>query len=319
MSGFVSTLLAHHDELDADCAAVRCSSASRSRPARLSGLIDELLMLSKLEAGVVAATRSRSASSRCSNRCVESQRDPRPSPSSALPSSASRPTTTCSCARSGSSSKTLLKYAGATELRGSRGSIEVVDHGPGIRADAEVKVFERFTRDTDQDDGAGHGCRPSDGADAARRGRCRPRARGHGRRRRAHGRQVLGLRHGSARMLARLRPTQADERLSCSAWRLRSVSAARCPPEASAPVAASPPSRPPRPRAKCQPWPCWQPSATSAARWSAASTPSAMAWSPSESASRRIACTSAVSSSLRPSPEVNERSIFSTSTGSCCR
>jgi signal transduction histidine kinase len=43
-----------------------------------------------------------------------------------------------------------LKYAGAAELHGAHGVIEVVDHGPGIRADARVKVFERFTRDTDQ-------------------------------------------------------------------------------------------------------------------------------------------------------------------------
>jgi K+-sensing histidine kinase KdpD len=43
-----------------------------------------------------------------------------------------------------------LKYAGAAELRATEGVIEVIDHGPGIRSDAKTKVFERFTRDTDQ-------------------------------------------------------------------------------------------------------------------------------------------------------------------------
>jgi K+-sensing histidine kinase KdpD len=43
-----------------------------------------------------------------------------------------------------------LKYAGAAELRAAPGVIEIVDHGPGIRDDAKAKVFERFTRDTDQ-------------------------------------------------------------------------------------------------------------------------------------------------------------------------
>jgi signal transduction histidine kinase len=43
-----------------------------------------------------------------------------------------------------------LKYAGSCELRARRGVIEVVDHGPGIRDDAKTKVFERFTRATEQ-------------------------------------------------------------------------------------------------------------------------------------------------------------------------
>jgi two-component system sensor histidine kinase KdpD len=43
-----------------------------------------------------------------------------------------------------------IKYAGNAELIGSSTSIEVVDHGPGIREDAKQRVFERFTRDTDQ-------------------------------------------------------------------------------------------------------------------------------------------------------------------------
>src|SRR3954468_22954567 len=60
MSGFVSTLLAHHDELDPD-ARRQMLERVEVATARLSGLIDELLMLSKLEAGVVAANRERVA------------------------------------------------------------------------------------------------------------------------------------------------------------------------------------------------------------------------------------------------------------------
>jgi K+-sensing histidine kinase KdpD len=149
MSGFVSTLLAHHDELDG---ASRRQMLERVEvaTARLSGLIDELLMLSKLEAGVVAAAREKV---RLLSVLDQVRRE------SARPDSV---TIACGDDVEIDTDANLLvralgflvdnsiKYAGNAELIGSTTSIEVVDHGPGIREDAKQRVFERFTRDTDQ-------------------------------------------------------------------------------------------------------------------------------------------------------------------------
>ena len=149
MSGFVSTLLAHHDELDG---AARKQMLERVEvaTARLSGLIDELLMLSKLEAGVVAASRERVA---LRDVLEQVQRE------SAMPDAV---TIDCDPGVEAFTDANLLlralgflvdnslKYAGSAELRGSHGTIEVLDHGPGIRDDAKQRVFERFTRDTDK-------------------------------------------------------------------------------------------------------------------------------------------------------------------------
>jgi K+-sensing histidine kinase KdpD len=149
MSGFVSTLLAHHEELDG---ASRRQMLERVEvaTARLSGLIDELLMLSKLEAGVVAAAREKV---RVRHVLEQVRRE------SAKPDAV---TITCDDDVETDTDANLLvralgflvdnsiKYAGNAELIGSSTSIEVVDHGPGIREDAKQRVFERFTRDTDQ-------------------------------------------------------------------------------------------------------------------------------------------------------------------------
>ena len=149
MSGFVSTLLAHHDELEP---LQRRQMLERVEVAtqRLSGLIDELLMLSKLEAGVVAATRESVALA----ALLEQVRRESANPSSVsvdCPEDLRSETDPNLLVRAlGFLVDNALKYAGAAELRGRAGEIEVVDHGPGIRAEAKVKVFERFTRDTDQ-------------------------------------------------------------------------------------------------------------------------------------------------------------------------
>jgi two-component system sensor histidine kinase KdpD len=149
MSGFVSTLLAHHEELDND---TRRTMLERVEVAttRLSGLIDELLMLSKLEAGVVAANRE---PIRLHDALDQARME------SADPDSV---TVVCDLDVTADTDLNLLvralgflvdnalKYAGSCELRGARGVIEVIDSGPGIRDDAKTKVFERFTRATEQ-------------------------------------------------------------------------------------------------------------------------------------------------------------------------
>ena len=148
MSGFVSTLLAHHDELDASARRQMLERVDVAT-SRLSGLIDELLMLSKLEAGVVAASRERVALKDVLDQVRRESSDP--------------DTVTVECGgvvietdpnllvrALGFLVDNALKYAGAAEVRCGPGTIEVIDHGPGIRSVARVKVFERFTRDTDR-------------------------------------------------------------------------------------------------------------------------------------------------------------------------
>lgn len=148
MSGFVSTLLAQHDDLTP---AARRQMLERVEvaTARLSGLIDELLMLSKLEAGVIAAAREPVLVAEVLERVQRESMNP--------------DAVTITCARDveidtdpnllvralGFLVDNALKYAGQVELRGAGHVVEVVDHGPGIRPDAKVRVFERFTRDTE--------------------------------------------------------------------------------------------------------------------------------------------------------------------------
>jgi signal transduction histidine kinase len=149
MSGFVSTLLAHHDELDG---AARRQMLERVEiaTARLSGLIDELLMLSKLEAGVVAATRELLTVTDVLEQVRRESARPEAIVVECDPALQIESDQSLLVRALGFLVDNALKYAGAAELHGSKDVVEVIDHGPGIRADARIKVFERFTRDTDK-------------------------------------------------------------------------------------------------------------------------------------------------------------------------
>lgn len=149
MSGFVSTLLAHHDELGPS-ARKQMLARVEVATARLSGLIDELLMLTKLEAGVVAASRETVTLLTVLER--------------ARVESANADAVTVECDESvvidtdadllvralGFLIDNALKYAGTCELRGTATGIEVIDHGPGIQDEVKTRVFERFTRASNQ-------------------------------------------------------------------------------------------------------------------------------------------------------------------------
>jgi K+-sensing histidine kinase KdpD len=149
MSGFVSTLLAHHDELDADARRGMLERVEVAT-ARLSGLIDELLMLTKLEAGVVAATREPVVLQDVLEQ-VRRESSDRDAVSVSCDGDLHMQTDTNLLVRAlGFLVDNALKYAGSAELLARPGAIEVIDHGPGIRADAKTKVFERFTRATEQ-------------------------------------------------------------------------------------------------------------------------------------------------------------------------
>jgi K+-sensing histidine kinase KdpD len=149
MSGFVSTLLAHHDELDAR-ARHQMLERVEVATARLSGLIDELLMLTKLEAGVIAASRERVFVRAVLEQVQRESAAPEMVAIDAADDLVEQTDANLLVRALGFLVDNSVKYAGHAELRASAGTIEVIDHGPGIRDVAKQRVFERFTRDTDQ-------------------------------------------------------------------------------------------------------------------------------------------------------------------------
>ncbi|MCU1487087.1 MAG: sensor histidine kinase KdpD [Actinomycetia bacterium] len=156
MSGFVSTLLTNHDRLDADTRH-RMLERVDVATARLSGLIDQLLMLSRLEAGVVAANvevvdatsvleevrRQSERPEAVEVRCAEGlllTTDP------ALLIRAL-----------GFLVDNALKYAGACRIDAAEGIVEITDEGPGIPSAQRSHVFEQFTRANEDTTVAGMG------------------------------------------------------------------------------------------------------------------------------------------------------------------
>lgn len=145
MSGFVNTLLTNHDRLDSDTRR-RMLERVDVATARLSGLIDQLLMLSRLEAGVVAANPEVVEA----DAMLETVRREAENPGSVeieCPEGLLFTTDLTLVVRAlGILVDNALKYAGACRVIAAQGVIEVVDRGPGITEDERAHVFERFTR-----------------------------------------------------------------------------------------------------------------------------------------------------------------------------
>ena len=145
MSGFVNTLLANHDRLDSDTRR-RMLERVDVATARLSGLIDQLLMLSRLEAGVVAANPEVVEA----ETMLDTVRREAENPGSVeieCPDGLLFTTDLALVVRAlGILVDNALKYAGSCRIVAAQGVIEVVDRGPGITEDKRAHVFERFTR-----------------------------------------------------------------------------------------------------------------------------------------------------------------------------
>jgi K+-sensing histidine kinase KdpD len=156
MSGFVSTLLTNHDRLDGDTRH-RMLERVDVATARLSGLIDQLLMLSRLEAGVVAANvEVTDGASVLEEVRRQSERpeavDVRCAEGLLLTTDAS-----LLIRALGFLVDNSLKYAGGCAIEAADGVIEVVDRGPGIPLSKRSHVFERFTRANEDTTVAGMG------------------------------------------------------------------------------------------------------------------------------------------------------------------
>jgi signal transduction histidine kinase len=114
--------------------------------ARLSGLIDQLLMLSRLEAGVVAALLETVEAT----SVLEEVRRQAEQPEAVEVVSADGLLLTTDPAlllrALGFLVDNALKYAGSCRIDAREGVIEVTDRGPGIPVDQRSHVFEQFTR-----------------------------------------------------------------------------------------------------------------------------------------------------------------------------
>ncbi len=156
ISGFVGTMLAHGDQLDDER---RRGMLERIDAAagRLSGLIDELLMLSRLQAGGVIAVPAEVDMAELLNQVRKESLNP------------ARVTVDCPADHVETTDAALLrraltalvdnalKYAGDAELRAAPGRIDLVDHGPGIPDHLQDAVWELFTRGQDSTATAGFG------------------------------------------------------------------------------------------------------------------------------------------------------------------
>jgi two-component system sensor histidine kinase KdpD len=145
MGGFVSTLLTNHERIDAETRQ-RMLERVDVATARLSGLIDQLLMLSRLEAGVVTAT----VAPVLALTVLEEVRRQSETPEAVVISAADDLELTTDPAlltrALGFLVDNSLKYAGSCEIVVADGTIEVIDRGPGISTVDRVNMFERFTR-----------------------------------------------------------------------------------------------------------------------------------------------------------------------------
>lgn len=145
VAGFVDTLLANHEKLDADARTGMLERIDVAT-ARLTGLIDELLMLSRLEAGVVAANVEAVAICTVLDDVRRQSGDPDAvalDGEEGLRIDTDRDLLVRSL---GFLVDNALKYAGACTIVARPGVIEVVDRGPGIPAAQRSRVFERFAR-----------------------------------------------------------------------------------------------------------------------------------------------------------------------------
>lgn len=145
VSGFVGTLLSNHERLDSDTRR-RMLERVDIAAARLSGLIDQLLMLSRLETGVVAAS-SESVDAATLLEEVRRQSERPGAVEVTCPENLRWTTDPALLLRAlGFLVDNALKYAGHCEIVATEQTIAVVDRGPGIAVEQRPHVFERFTR-----------------------------------------------------------------------------------------------------------------------------------------------------------------------------
>lgn len=149
INGFLETMLAHDARLDAE-QRLHMLERSRAASARLSDLIEELLILSRIEGGVLTPHHE----SVVVAQLLEDLRRDAAEPDQVLISSEVIQPVTTDPSLLGRALSLLVdnavKYGGVAELsalaRGDRWEVEVRDRGPGFPDDVRATAFELFTR-----------------------------------------------------------------------------------------------------------------------------------------------------------------------------
>lgn len=145
VSGFVNTLLTNHERLDDDTRH-RMLERVDLATARLSGLIDQMLMLSRLEGGAVTATKEPVELLAVLEEVRRQARTPA-AVELVVPAGVSLVTDAQLLVRAlGLLVDNALKYAGACRLVADESTVTVLDRGPGIPPERRGHVFDRFTR-----------------------------------------------------------------------------------------------------------------------------------------------------------------------------
>jgi signal transduction histidine kinase len=145
VSGFVSTLLTHTDTVDA---AQRKHMLQRADAAvsRLSGLIEDLLMLARLETGVVLAVPEPVVLADVLEDVRRTAADPGVVEFECPPELVVTTDGVLLARALSLLVDNAVKYGGRARLRVDDRTITVEDEGPGIPDDVRDTVFELFTR-----------------------------------------------------------------------------------------------------------------------------------------------------------------------------
>jgi len=149
ITGFLETLLAHDETIDADQRR-HMLERSRTASARLGALIEELLILSRIEAGVLTPQPE----TLDATAVLETVRAAAAEPDQVLVDDAAGQqlvTDRALLTRAlGLLVDNAVKYGGAAELTarvvGDRWVVDVRDRGPGFPEDLRETAFELFTR-----------------------------------------------------------------------------------------------------------------------------------------------------------------------------
>lgn len=149
INGFLETLIAHDGRLPAD-QRLHMLERSRAAAARLADLIEELLILSRIEGGVLTPQPEALVAADVLEAVRESAAEPEQvllDGELSLPLVVDRTLLTRAL---GLLVDNAVKYGGAAELTastdGDRFVVEVRDRGPGFPSDVRHIAFEMFTR-----------------------------------------------------------------------------------------------------------------------------------------------------------------------------
>jgi len=149
ISGFLETLIAHDNVLDAD-RRMHMLDRSRVAAARLGHLIEELLILSRLEGGVLTPRPARVDVAETFDAVRSTSAEPEQVLIGSVEATTVHTDGLLLVQALGLVVDNAIKYGGTAELstrqEGDRWVVEVRDRGPGFADDVRATAFEMFAR-----------------------------------------------------------------------------------------------------------------------------------------------------------------------------